>query len=316
VGRIEAGTIRIERLNFRLLDVVGKAIGVMDAEVKRKRLVTRLVSNDDADGWFLGDPYRIEQILLNYLSNAVKFTESGEILIHVQGSSQDGLMHIRIAVTDNGPGIAPEAQTKLFQRFSQVDGSSTRRTGGVGLGLSISRRLAELMGGSVGLESTPGQGATFWLQLALAPSIVADVKPGAFRIGRKSEQGRVLLAEDNPINQKVAIKALGILGWEADVAPNGLAALDLFCRKRYSLVLMDCHMPEMDGYDATRKIREWEQHRSLAQTPVVALTANAMIGERELCLAAGMNDHLAKPFVLEQLNEILERWSPHAISPE
>ncbi len=316
VGRIEAGKIQIERLPLRLPAIIRQTVAMLDAEVKRKNLSIRVDYAPELPVYYLGDPHRIEQILLNYLSNAVKFSVAGEISIKVTGEparqndNREGEndLELMLSVTDAGPGIEPQAQKKLFQPFSQVDGSSTRRYGGVGLGLAISKRLAELMKGSVGLISAPGLGSTFWLRLPLTPYAEQEaptVSPASMMV---QVGGRVLLAEDNPVNQKVTLAALHKLGWEADVAANGLIAVDLFCRNEYTLVLMDCHMPEMDGFAATREIRRLEHVQSRSSIPVVALTANAMKGDRERCLAAGMNDYLAKPFGLEDIRALLERW--------
>ena len=207
-------------------------------------------------------------------------------------------------------GIAPEVQKRLFQRFSQADSSSTRSNGGVGLGLAICKRLAELMDGSVGLESAPGCGSTFWVRLPLTCDITdAAEPPVSAGTDIKTAATRVLLAEDNPVNRKVAVHVLRRLGLETDVAENGLMAVDLCKQREYAIILMDCQMPEMDGYTATRSIRDWEQSEGRPCVPIVALTAHAMAGDKQRCLDAGMNDHLTKPFGLEELRDALERWA-------
>jgi PAS domain S-box-containing protein len=306
LSRIEHGGFSIQPQPFNLPATIQQTIVLLEPEARRKAL--RLAARYPAQlpPWYVGDAARIQQILLNFLSNAIKFTTAGEIQTSVEAVADGNLL---FAVTDTGPGIPPEAQKKLFRPFSQVDGSSTRRNGGAGLGLAIARRLAELMGGSVGVISAPGHGSTFWLRLPLEihqppqPSEKATVPPAAH------SAGRVLLVEDNPVNQKVAAGALRKLGWEADVAANGVIALDLYQKNSYAVVLMDCQMPEMDGYAATREIRNWESAHGCPNTPVVALTAHAMKGDRERCLAAGMDDYLTKPLAMHELRDALDRWT-------
>ncbi len=218
--------------------------------------------------------------------------------------------HLLIAVHDTGSGIPHKAQQSLFTPFTQVDGSSARRHGGAGLGLAISRRLAHLMGGTVGVTSEPGTGSTFWLRLSLAPVRAARNDEQADRTAPMTTQGgHLLLAEDNAINQKVAVHLLRKLGWSADVVPDGGTAYDLVQRNKYALVLMDCQMPVIDGYTATSMIRSYEATQVGIRTPIVALTAHAMNGDRERCLHAGMDDYLAKPLQLENLRRVLERWT-------
>jgi len=316
VGRIEAGKIKIERLPFDLPVIISRTVAVMESEAREKSLSVRVTYPADLPISYSGDPHRIEQIVLNFLSNAIKFSSSGEIRIVASGEPSQNAQdksgdtrstEILLSVTDRRLGIDPEAQKKLFRPFSQVDGSSTRRNGGIGLGLAISKRLAKLMGGSVGVNSAPGQGSTFWLRLPLTSS--SEKRASEIRSTHIATRfsGRVLLAEDNPVNQKVAVGALRKLGLEVDIAQNGLLALDLFRSNQYRMVFMDCQMPELDGFAATRQIREWEQRESRPNTPVVALAAHAMIGDRERCLAVGMNDYLVKPFGLEELRSTINR---------
>jgi PAS domain S-box-containing protein len=313
LSRIEAGRLAIDNRPFRLRTVIQQTLSLFKAEAHKKGLSLVLDCAENIPDDCVGDAGRIRQILTNYLSNAIKFSAEGEIRIEARGEQKEADFDLLLSVSDRGPGIEAAAQKKLFQPFSQVDSSSTRRNGGVGLGLAICKRLAELMHGAVGLQSTPGHGSTFWLRLPLtcqhhraAPPAPAKTKPAA------TSGLRVLLVEDNPVNQKVAVGALRRLGCQPDVADNGLAAIQLCQKNEYAVVLMDCQMPEMDGYAATRGIRHWEKTQGRANVPIVALTAHAMSGDKELCLAAGMNDYLVKPLGLETLRDALDHW---ALSP-
>jgi CheY-like chemotaxis protein len=274
----------------------------------------------------MGDLARIRQVLVNLGGNAVKFTERGDISIHVSVlDRRDPDLTLRVAVCDTGIGIAPERREVLFNTFSQVDSSTTRRYGGTGLGLSIVKRLAELMGGTVGVESIPGMGSTFWFTFATAAT--AD---GAFRDFSASEaeavvkdtvvvsapttvppfakrRPRILLAEDNLVNQKVATRVLEKEGFQVDVAVDGRQAVDAWRRGTYDLILMDCQMPQLDGYEATREIRSEERDNSMVtRIPIIALTAHAMKGAAEDCRRAGMDDYLTKPLDREQLRRCLK----------
>jgi PAS domain S-box-containing protein len=328
LSRIEAGRLAIEYRPFHLPSVMQQTISLFRAQAVGKGITLVLHYAEGLPESFLGDPGRIRQILTNYLSNALKFTPAGEIRIEARAEMPDHAtadpVEVLLSVQDCGLGISPEAQRKLFQPFSQVDASSTRRNGGVGLGLAICKRLAELMHGAVGVSSTSGQGSTFWVSLPLVPQPLPVVKtdPPAKTRGVGAPSSRVLLVEDNLVNQKVAVGTLRRLGWTADVADNGLTAVELCKANDYAVILMDCQMPEMDGYAATRRIRDWEASQGRANVPIVALTAHAMTGDKELCLAAGMNDYLAKPLGFEELREALERWTavsmttfPKTLSP-
>jgi len=311
LSRIEAGRLAIDCRPFHLPAVLRQSVSLFRAQALNKGIALVMDYAECLPQRFLGDAGRIRQILTNYLSNALKFSGAGEIRIEARGLAADS-EEIELSVRDCGAGIAPEAQKKLFQPFSQVDASSTRRNGGVGLGLAICKRLAELMHGSVGVVSTPGSGSTFWVRLPLPcqQNALEDAVSTPLTGNRTAiSDMRVLLVEDNPVNQKVAAGALRRLGWEADVADNGLTAIALCQANDYAVVLMDCQMPEMDGYAATRRIRDWEEAHGRAHVPIVALTAHAMNGDKELCLAAGMNDYLSKPLAFDELRDMLERWT-------
>ncbi|MGC3946735.1 MAG: ATP-binding protein [Chryseolinea sp.] len=266
---------------------------------------------------FLGDPQRISEVMLNFAGNAMKFTDRGFVRLGARpvGDAAGPRMALRFEVQDSGIGIAPEAQTRLFRDFEQADSSTTRRYGGTGLGLAICRRLAELMGGRVGVDSTPGQGSTFWFAIDLDVTAQPEAAPTAAprshsareRLAElaNSRPQRILLAEDNPVNQEVAVALIGSAGLTVDVAENGQQAIDKVQSGDYALVLMDVQMPVMDGLDATRAIRRLPQGATL---PILAMTANAFDDERQRCLDAGMDDHVAKPVVAEQLFATLHDW--------
>ncbi len=262
-----------------------------------------------------GDQGRVRQVIANLLNNAIKFTESGYVAVDaVWRDADDGRVEWTVAVEDTGIGIAQDKIEHLFERFSQADGSTTRRYGGTGLGLAICRQLAGLMGGRVWATSEPGKGSRFVFQVSLKPAIAsadptaAEPAPGSRSRERPAfpPETRILLAEDNAVNRKVALRFLSRWGLAADVAADGAEALRRVTGNYYDLVLMDCQMPGLDGYEATRRIRRLGG--PYADLPIIALTAHAMDGARELCVAAGMNDYLPKPLNPDQLADCLARW--------
>jgi PAS domain S-box-containing protein len=446
-SKIEAGKLEIETLDFDLYQAVEDVVQLMAPRAHAKKLELACRVDDRLPAAVRGDPYRFRQVLTNLLANAVKFTESGEVVVSV-GMTDAGRLHV--TVRDTGIGIADDATKRLFAPFAQADGSTTRRFGGTGLGLAISRHLVDLMHGEIGVESAPGQGSTFWFTLPLeqAQSLPAVPYPGELvgrrvlvvddnatnaeildyhaqavgmrsatagdglaglqllrqaaregnpfelaiidmkmprmdglalaaavrndpalaglrivlvtslhstdELARAREAGisaylskpvrrhelyralaqavngaaveqatvatsgsalrlncRVLMAEDNGVNQFVARNMLKSLGCEFDIVPNGQEALAAAQRGSYDIVLMDCQMPVMDGYEATRQIRQWEEvSAQTKRLPIVALTANALVGDADLCIAAGMDGHLAKPYTRHQLGALMARWLP------
>ncbi|RZL31385.1 MAG: response regulator [Rubrivivax sp.] len=317
-SKIEAGKVQLEQRPFTVDEVLDNIANMTTQTAAAKRL---RVETDIAPALsgrvLLGDPQRIAEVLLNFAGNAVKFTEGGfiRLAVRLQGEAVGTRLPLRFEVQDSGIGIAPEAQARLFRDFEQADSSTTRRYGGTGLGLAICRRLAELMGGRVGVDSQLGRGSTFWFALDVdatasvqaAPASAArpySVRERLTELAR-TQPCRVLLAEDNPVNQEVAVALIGSAGLTVDVAADGQQAVDKAKAGGYALVLMDVQMPVMDGLDATRAIRRMPQG---AQLPILAMTANAFDDERQRCLDAGMDDHVAKPVVAEQLFATLYDW--------
>jgi signal transduction histidine kinase/CheY-like chemotaxis protein len=315
LGKIESGKLTIEQIAFDLRSVATGAVALLQPGALEKHLTLELNYPEELPAWVTGDPTRVRQILLNFLANAVKFTATGGIRAEVRVIPVDnGTVRVRLAVTDSGLGISPEAQARLFSNFEQADSSTTRKFGGTGLGLAIARQLAELMGGKVGLESKLGHGSTFWAELPFALAAIPVVEPvRKVQPGPASAEGaRVLLVEDNEVNQRVAKRLLQKLGCQVDIASNGIEAVARCATVHYQLVFMDCQMPEMDGFTATKHIRL--QQQAGYRLPIVALTANAMAGDRELCLAAGMDDYLTKPLRITDLSRALSQWMGEAES--
>jgi PAS domain S-box-containing protein len=308
-SKIEAGKMEMERLDFDIRATVREAVELVTDSAHRKGLILRASIDPEVPEGLWGDPGKVRQMLLNYLSNAIKFTAMGEVHVEVSRVKSGGISVLRCAVSDTGIGLSEVERKRLFAAFSQADTSTTRRFGGTGLGLAICQRLAKLMGGEVGVESEPGNGSTFWFTTRLEPSGSrrAEKESASREVAPSQVTGRVLVAEDNLTNQKVARLLLERLGCRVDTVANGREAVDAMRRARYDLVLMDCQMPELDGYAATREIRKNEASMGRS-TPIIALTANAQHGDREQCIAAGMNDYLSKPIRGEALTAVVGTW--------
>ena len=316
-SKIEAGRLDIESLELNLREQTQDIGAMMAFQANAKNLRLVIDVRPEVPDRVMGDPQRIRQCLVNLIGNAIKFTSAGEIVVEVCAVGQhDGKVITHFEVRDTGIGIAPETLPGLFQPFVQADSSTTRHFGGTGLGLSIVKRLVERMGGEVGADSARGKGSTFWFTLPLQPSESAQPHPrseGDKTRGHAIETasarrycGKVLVVEDNAVNQKVAQRFLERLGCEVVIAANGAAAVEACNAERFALVLMDLQMPVMDGFSATRRIRESEDFRN--RIPIVALTANAMAGQLERCLNADMDGLLTKPILIDRLHEILDRF--------
>jgi signal transduction histidine kinase len=297
-SRLEAGRLEIQSVPFDMTAVLREAIELNTATAASKGLGLHLTSELPDQRWVQGDPARVRQVLINLIGNAVKFTEHGGVDVTATVTGD----RLRIAVRDTGIGISADDATRIFDPFQQADGSFSRRFAGTGLGLTISRELARAMGGDLSCDSTPGEGSVFTFEVPWQPCDVpaAVVAPAAAPVQAKLT-GRVLLADDNPVNVLVAKGMLQRLGLEITVVTDGAQAVASYVADVPAIVLMDCHMPQMDGFEATRRIREEEAARGWPRIPIVAVTANAFRDDRERSLAAGMDDHLAKPFRLEDL---------------
>ncbi len=321
-SKVEAGKLEFEEDDFDLARVVLDAVQTLSFASREKNIRLIVDAPSSYPTQFRGDAGRIQQILTNLLSNAIKFTFEGTVTLRVKTEIGQSGQQLRVEVEDTGIGIPTEALDRLFKAFSQADSTTSRRFGGTGLGLSICKRLVELMGGEIGVKSTAGKGSTFWFTLPLtaaerksalvAPTSEAD--PAVSLIDGK----HILIAEDNLINQKVALKQMEKLGYHASVVSNGVEALEALNHAAFDLILMDCQMPEMDGFQATRMIREGKTANS-AQIPIVAMTANAMTGDREKCIAAGMDGYVSKPVKLDELDRIVKiclakRFSPRFVA--
>ncbi|HEX6735244.1 MAG TPA: response regulator [Azonexus sp.] len=309
ISRIEANKVLIDETEISPAAIVADAVAMLADKAAEKRLELR-IDTAAAPARALGDPVRLKQALVNYLGNAIKFTDHGHIAVSCRTveTGDSGLL-VRFAVSDTGIGIDPEALDRLFQPFEQADNSTTRRFGGTGLGLAITRRLATLMEGEAGAESTPGQGSTFWFTARLRPAAAnATALPAAPLPAASSvplTDRRLLLVEDEPINQEVAIDILRELGVSVDSANNGGEAIRLTQQQHYDLILMDVRMPGVDGLEATRRIRS---QANGGHVPIVALTANNFAADRDECLAAGMDAFVAKPFDPDLLLATVRQW--------
>jgi PAS domain S-box-containing protein len=327
LSKMEAGKLRLDRVPFQLGATLAEIASLFALEARMKGLAFLSNFPPDLPRVVVGDPGRLRQVLRNLLGNALKFTDRGEIGIHAELLNEaTNVIQFRFTVHDTGIGMTTDQQRRLFESFTQGDGSSTRRHGGTGVGLAISKQLVELLGGEIGVASEPGHGSRFWFtasfgkaapgEIQTPPKPAAVPKPPVRSIApapRPAVQKpvaiashlRILLAEDNEINQRITLRLLEKLGVPADAVVNGREAVQALEKRKYDLVLMDCQMPDMDGFEATAIVRSREVG---THTPICALTANAMEGDRERCLAAGMDDYISKPVGLEKLQKAVDRW--------
>ncbi|MBL8491617.1 MAG: response regulator, partial [Rhodocyclaceae bacterium] len=317
LSRIEAERMTLESSVFRLGEIAAKVRNLVGMEAERKGLEFSVQADPGLlDESLLGDSLRLGQVVLNLAGNAVKFTESGRVAVRFSAvAGDDAGTTLRVEVADSGPGLTEQDKQRLFLPFTQADGSTTRRHGGTGLGLAISKRLVEMMGGAIGVDSIPGQGSTFWFTVRIARPRAETGSPDgdramsgsdAERLLRTRHRGaRVLLVEDNPINQDVAAELLSLADLDVTVADDGAEALARVEKESFDLVLMDMQMPRMDGIAATRAIRALPGRQGL---PIIAMTANAFEEDRQRCLDAGMDDHVGKPVDPDQMYRCLARW--------
>ena len=317
ISKIEAGRLELAIADFPLRETIAQTCAPVRLRADAKGVALDVQFADDVPEHACGDGRRVRQVLLNLVANAVKFTAAGSVVVRVSRLPQaNGDGRIRIEVTDTGIGIEQSILDRVFEPFTQADASTTRIYGGTGLGLTIARELVELMNGTIGVESEPGSGSTFWIEIPLTLSLAtAACHSGSPDAGVLAgplwdTAPRVLVAEDSPVNQIVTARTLERCGCNVDVVSDGRRALAALGKRDYDAVLMDCQMLEMDGYDATAELRRREQ--GSRHTLVIAMTAHAMAGDRARCLEAGMDDYISKPIRREALIDTLRRWIPPA----
>ena len=319
-SKIEAGKLTLERVSFDIPRIVTETVEMLQARANRKGLALNLEIDPSINVPVCGDPGRLRQVFTNLLSNAIKFTTEGSVTVRAcRKASRDACVELHFEVEDTGIGLSECAKERVFESFRQADGSTTRKYGGTGLGLAIARQLAKMMEGDIGVESTAGKGSTFWFAARFSPSGEApqDVRVAPLAFEPDPLHLSVLVAEDNPINRAVAVGMLDRLGCEATAVTTGKDAVEELDQRSFDVVLMDWQMPVMDGLEATRRIRQLEQGRGdSSRTPILALTANAMEGDRERCIDAGMDGFISKPFTLQQLYEGLARYQRDDVGDE
>jgi two-component system sensor histidine kinase/response regulator len=314
MSKIEAGKLVLERDEFDPRQLVQRSVAQL-AEAARAKGLDLQVQAEGLPRLLRGDAMRLTQMLLNLLGNAIKYTEQGQVLLRLTLRREEGTrVELLVEVSDSGIGISPAALARLFEAFEQADASTARRFGGTGLGLAITRHLARKMEGDAGADSVPGQGSRFWFTVWLERAEVRErlpplmpLHPAELRLRAHHGGQRLLLAEDDPVNQMVAWSLLQAAGLEVDLVDDGAAAVLAATEQAYALILLDLQMPELDGLQACRAIRRLPRH---AATPILALSGNVFAEDRQACLAAGMDDHIAKPVAPEALYEALLRWLP------
>jgi PAS domain S-box-containing protein len=320
LSRIEAGKLELDCVSFDVKATMEDAVSLLGIVARTKGLTLACVVSPGIPPFVFGDPVRIRQVITNLVGNALKFTENGGVNVSVRlaGRSAES-MSIYVAVRDTGIGIPEDQCGRLFHRFSQADNSSTRKHGGSGLGLAISRQLVELMGGEIGVETEAGKGSTFWFTVTLGTGTnQVQARPATLEPAQEKPAAaapkRVLVAEDTPINQRIALKILEKSGFVAEAVGNGRLAVEAVRNGHYDLVLMDVQMPDMDGFEATAAIRRLDS--ALREIPIIAMTANAMAGDRERCISSGMDDYISKPVSLPLLRSALERWTQRSTTTQ
>ncbi len=312
-SRIEAGSLDLHSTPFHLRDSLQDTLASLALQAQEKHLAFHWEIAANVPDYLEGDVGRLQQVLINLVGNAIKFTETGEVAVNVglQSGALAGHVCLLFAVRDTGIGISPEKQASIFQPFQQADSSITRRYGGTGLGLSISSRLIAMMDGELQVESDPGHGSIFHFSVLLRQAVQAVASPSKKQapahLNGADVPLNILLAEDNAVNRMVAVRLLNRVGYKVEVAENGRHAVDSWLAKRPDVILMDMQMPHMDGLEATSLIRQHERDGDLPHTPIIALTANALSSDRQRCLEVGMDDFLSKPFNAQDLLDVLAR---------
>jgi signal transduction histidine kinase/ActR/RegA family two-component response regulator len=313
-AKIGSNLLHVDRAPIDVNAIARSVADLFSALAERKTIDLRFIPDPELSEMRLGDALHLRQVLLNLVGNAMKFTPHGQVILRTQLVREGELERVAFTVKDAGIGIAASQLERIFEPFVQADDPTHERTGGTGLGLSISRQLVRAMGGQLTVTSVHGQGSTFGFELPLEPAPVTAAMPlNELDDASTNERltGRVLLVEDNLVNQMVGIAMLESLGLDVASSENGEEALRKMAETPFELVLMDCHMPVMDGYEATHRIREAESHDGRPRMPIIALTANAFANDVERCLAAGMDAHLAKPYSTKQLRAAIEPWLGH-----
>jgi signal transduction histidine kinase len=306
-SKIEAGQVALEEVGFELPELLREVQQLFAVKARQRNLELLLELEPSLAARYRGDPTRIRQVLANLVGNAIKFTHQGHVKLRARGKAVDErCAFVELMVEDTGIGIPQDQQQRIFEAFTQADASTTRKYGGTGLGLAISSRLARLMGGDITAQSDLGKGSTFTFGLVLGVATRRSTMPAPSDPVPVFYQGRVLLVEDNADNQYLAQQMLTRFGCQVEIVGDGREALERLGSSTYDLVLMDCHMPNMNGYDATREIRKRETNGR--RTTIVALTASVLPEERARCIEVGMDDYVAKPFSSQDLQQVLERW--------
>ncbi len=325
LSKIEARELKLDPQEFALVAIAQNLLDSFTPQAQEKGLELTINVAPDLPLWFIGDDFRLQQVLSNLISNALKFTKQGKIEVNIalRDTIDLAIATVYFSVKDTGIGINTNLQENLFQPFTQADNSTTRQYGGTGLGLTICRRIIELMGGEIGVESKLGQGSTFWFVLPLEladitnkprkteetianePSPIEEATSPSIAACNPSQTIDILVVEDYPDNRELILFMLDTLGYQADSVNNGREALDRLAQQEYKIILMDCQMPKLDGYQATKAIRQWEGER---HTIIIGLTAHAMEGDRQKCLNAGMDEYISKPIDLQKLTSVLQKW--------